>query len=83
MSTYTHIEVGPDGSGGWRVVAHYHSQPFVTNRLLGRYRLKRTAVLVGRGAAMALHTELRVKNRKGQYTKAAASHGNDPRRSKG
>lgn len=76
-----HIEVAPDGDGGWKV-SHMHD-PSNTVHILTHVRRKRTAVQIGRGAALALSLELRVKNRKGQYTKAAASFGNDPRRSKG
>ena len=75
------IEVLPDSKGGWRIDGHYQSGGEV--KVFGHYRLKRNALLIGRGVAMGLGAELRVKNRKGQYTSAAASFGNDRRDRKG
>jgi hypothetical protein len=61
--------------------------PFAERRLATRVishrRRKSSAVLVGTGAAMALRCELRVKNRKGRYTTAAASFGGDSSRRNG
>lgn len=55
----------------------------VETTVLSHRRRKSSAVLVGTGAAMALKCELRVKNRKGQYTTAAASFGGDSPRRRG
>lgn len=85
----THIEVGPDGHGGWKVEAHWSPPPGVgtdgahLSRVISRPRFKRSAVIVGRALAKTHHLELRIKNRHGQYTADAASYGNDPRRSAG
>lgn len=78
------VEVRPDGDGGWKVTeirtidGHDNLQ-----RPLARFRLKRNAVLVGRGAAWALHCDLHVTDRKGRYTTEAASFGHDPKEVKG
>jgi hypothetical protein len=66
------IEVCPDEAGGWKVT-EYTGQAN-TPRVLARPRTKRTAVLIGRGAAMVWKCELRVKNAKGRYTRESTSY---------
>lgn len=65
------IEVCPDADGGWKVT-EYTGQ--ASNRVLYRSRTKRPAVLVGRGAALTWKCELRVKDRKGRYTRESTSY---------
>ena len=66
------IEVCPDADGGWKVT-EYTGQAN-TPRILYRSRTKRTAVLVGRGAALTWKCDLRVKDRKGRYTRESTSY---------
>lgn len=77
------VEVAPDGWGGWKVTLIHVRPHDTTQEILVRTRLKRSARKIGRYYAKRYTCELRVKNRKGQYTTDAASFGNDPRRSKG
>lgn len=72
------VEVAPE-DGGWKVSVIVPSR----TRVLSHRRRKRSAMLVGTGAAMVLQTELRVKDRLGRYTKAAASFGGDSPRRRG
>lgn len=72
-----HIEVAPETGGGWTVTEYTGDLPAV--QVLAHTRTKRAAMLIGRGAAMVWRCELRVKNRKGQYTTEGASYGNDPK----
>lgn len=74
----TFVEVGPEAGGGWVVTVFTEPAD-----VLHHSRTKRAALLIGTGAAKALRCELKVKNRKGQYTTQAASYGPDPRRSRG
>lgn len=79
-----YVEVTPDTkNGGWRVDIHYENSDTHGSRSLGYYRFKRTAKKQARELAQQWKVEMRVKNKKGQYTSEAASYGNDPRRSKG
>lgn len=73
------IEVAPE-PGGWTVTEFVDEG---VNRVLTHRRRKRSAVLIGTGAAMLAKVELRVKNRRGEYTTEAASYGNDSPRRKG
>lgn len=77
------VEVAPD-EGAWKVtVLAGPSEQSATSRVLSRRRRKKSAMLVGTGAAMALRCELRVKNKRGEYTTEGASFGGDPRRYRG
>lgn len=76
------IEVQPDG-GAWRVVEIKNVGDAIQTSVLTHRRRKSSAMLLGTGAAMVLKCELKVKNRKGEYTTEGSSFGNDPRRIKG
>lgn len=80
MVGYTHVEVRkyPVEGKKWWVIAYGKNGATVANNIVAKTRFKRDAVLVAQGVAKVLLVELRVTNRKGQYTKDAASYGNDP-----
>lgn len=81
------VEVAPE-PGGWKVsrietwIGRADSARKQVDVLTHRRR-KKTAMLVGTGAAMALGCELRVKNKRGEYTTEGSSFGHDRRDVKG
>jgi hypothetical protein len=82
MVGYTHVEVRKV-PGKWRVTLYGKNGATRVENVLAFTRLKRSAFLIGTGAAKALEVELRVTDRKGRYTDEAASYGNDPESTSG
>lgn len=74
------VEVRPDSHKGWAVTEIRTIDGHAgLKKVYGHYRLKTTATLVGKGAAIALACELQVTDRKGRYTAAGkSSYGHDP-----